>query len=104
MTSSSTITLQRATADQDAILRTLSALDSARPVRRPALLAIVDGRAVAAASLADGRIVADPFTDSAEAAALLRIQADASSASASAPLGGWRRPRPRLRPRLRIAI
>jgi hypothetical protein len=72
MTSTSTITLQRATADDDVALRTLSALDSARPLRRPALLALVDGRSVAAASLSDERVVADPFTASADAVGLLR--------------------------------
>ncbi|WP_349260993.1 hypothetical protein [Baekduia sp.] len=97
MTSSSTITLQRATADDDAALRTLSQLDSARPLQRPALLAVVDGRSVAAASLSDGRVVADPFTDSAEAVALLR-----SHRSALLRSRGRGRRRTNRIPRLRL--
>jgi hypothetical protein len=68
---SSTITLQRATAADDALLHRLSRLDSARPLTRPALLAVVDDRPVAAASLTDGRTVADPFTPSADVVGLL---------------------------------
>jgi len=75
MTSTSTIVLQHASAEHDRALRDLSQLDSARAVTRPALMAVVDGRLVAAASLHDGRIVADPFTESAEAVALLRVRA-----------------------------
>jgi hypothetical protein len=100
MTTTSTILIQRATPTDDAVLRQLAQLDSARPVRRPALLAVVDGQAVAAASLSDERIVADPFADSAEAAHLLREY--------RASLHGARRRRaprvPRLRLRLRPAI
>jgi hypothetical protein len=77
MTSTTTITLQRATADDDEALRTLSALDSARPLHRPALLAFVDGRSVAAASLTDERVVADPFTASADAVRLLSLHRSA---------------------------
>jgi hypothetical protein len=91
MTSTSTIVLQHASAEHDRALRDLSQLDSARTVTRPALMAVVDGRLVAAASLHEGRIVADPFTESAEAVALLRVRA--------AELGGDARRRTRL-PRL----
>jgi hypothetical protein len=72
MTNSSTISLRPATADDDAELRRLSQLDSARALPRPAVLAIVDGDAVAAVSLRDGRVVADPFTPTAEVVELLR--------------------------------
>ncbi|MCW2993115.1 MAG: hypothetical protein JWQ18_610, partial [Conexibacter sp.] len=58
-----TIILQQATAAEDAALRELSQLDSARTVSRPALMAVVDGRLLAAASLHDGRIVANPFVE-----------------------------------------
>jgi hypothetical protein len=74
MTSTSTIVLQKATAEHEAALRELAQLDSARAVTRPALMAIVDGRLIAAASLHDGRIVADPFADTQEAVALLRVR------------------------------
>jgi hypothetical protein len=74
MTSTSTIVLQQVTAEQDAALRDLSALDSARTITRPALMAFVDGRIVAAASLSDGRIVADPFAHTEAAVRLLRLR------------------------------
>jgi hypothetical protein len=74
MTSTSTIVLQHAGAEHDRALRDLSLLDSARVVTRPALMAVVDGRLVAAASLHDGRVVADPFVESADAVALLRVR------------------------------
>lgn len=60
--------------DEDA-LRRLALLDSARPLRGRALVAEVDGRPVAALSLDDGRVVADPFTHTADAVALLRLRA-----------------------------
>jgi hypothetical protein len=104
MTNSTTITLQRATADDDAVLRTLAQLDSAAPVRRPALLAVVDGRSVAAASLSDERLVADPFTDSAEAVALLRMHRAALVAGRGARRRGRGGRVPRRRMRLRPAV
>jgi hypothetical protein len=72
MTDSSTITLRAAGEAEDAVLRELAALDSARPLRRPALLAVVDGRPVAARSLRDDRVVADPFVPTGDVVALLR--------------------------------
>jgi hypothetical protein len=76
MTSSSaTLSLHAAgSADRGALTR-LAALDSAAELREPVLLAAVDGRPVAAMSLADGRVVADPFSRSAEAVELLRVRA-----------------------------
>jgi hypothetical protein len=97
MTSTSTIILQQATADDDAALRKISQLDSARRVARPALMAVVDGRVLAAASLPDGRIVADPFAETEQAVRLLRLR--------SAALRGDERPRVRggrRLPRLRM--
>jgi hypothetical protein len=94
MTSTSTISLHRTTEADDAILRTLAQLDSARPLDAPALLAIVDGRPVAAASLVDGRVVADPFVDSRDAVRLLRTRQAALTAQQARRL-----PRP---PRLRV--
>jgi hypothetical protein len=75
MTSTSTIVLQQAAPEHDAALREISQLDSARTVSRPALMAVVDGRLLAAASLHDGRIVADPFAETEEAVELLRLRA-----------------------------
>jgi hypothetical protein len=53
----------------------LAALDSALPLRGPALVADRDGRLLAALSLDDGRAVADPFERTAEAVELLRLRA-----------------------------
>ena len=50
-------------------------------------MAVVDGRLLAAASLADGRIVADPFAETEQAVRLLRLR--------SAALAGDEHPRVR---------
>jgi hypothetical protein len=95
MTSTSTILLEQATAEQAAALRELSQLDSARTVSRPALMAVVDGRLVAAVSLRDGRIVADPFAETEAAVKLLKLR--------TAEIDGRRRTHPRRRmPRLSL--
>lgn len=64
----------------EATLRRLAALDSARPLKGDALLAEVDGRAVAAIDLHDGRVVADPFVPTAEVVELLRVRAQRARA------------------------
>jgi hypothetical protein len=99
MTSTSTIILQQATAHDDAALREVSQLDSARVIARPALMAIVDGRLVAAVSLDDGRIVADPFVATEEAVRLLRLRRHTLKAGARERRRSGRRAlRLRLRP------
>jgi len=80
MFDSSVIAFRSATADDDRVLRDLSELDSARPVERPAVLAVVDGEPVAAVSLRDGRIVADPFTRTEDVVAMLRARVAALAA------------------------
>lgn len=93
-----TIILQQATAAEDAALRELSQLDSARTVSRPALMAVVDGRLLAAASLHDGRIVANPFVETEDAVKLLRVRM--SALLITPRRRGWRgTPRRALRPR-----
>lgn len=59
----------------EAALRRLAALDSARPLRGRALVAEVAGRPVAALDLSDGRVVADPFEHTANVVELLRNRA-----------------------------
>jgi hypothetical protein len=98
MTPTSTIALRVATADDADDLRRLAELDSARPLLRPAVLGVVDGRPVAAVSLRDGRIVADPFTPNADVVALLRAHAHSIDHARRS-----RRPSLRL-PRLHPAI
>lgn len=61
--------------NDEAALRRLAALDSARPLRGRALVAEIEGRAVAALDLSDGRVVADPFEHTAEVVELLRVRA-----------------------------
>lgn len=87
----------RAAHGDDETVRRLAALDDASELVGPALLAVVDGRPVAALALDDGRVVADPFVRSAHAVSLLRLRADHISGVSSR-----RRPRIRL-PRLRLA-
>jgi hypothetical protein len=60
----------------EAALRRLALLDSARPLRGQALVAEVSGRPVAALDLSDGRVVADPFEHTAEVVAMLRTRAE----------------------------
>jgi hypothetical protein len=61
-----------ATARDRRELERLAALDSAEPLHGDILLGRVDGELRAALSRADGRVVADPFTRSADVVTLLR--------------------------------
>jgi hypothetical protein len=99
MTATQSITLQTAAADDDGVVRRLAELDSARPLAVPAVVALVDGRPVAAASLQDGSVVADPFTASADAVALLQTRLAALHVAERPRRRRWA---PRL-PRLRAA-
>jgi hypothetical protein len=70
-------TIRHADAADDYALTQLAALDSQPAIHRPALIAENDdGRAVAAVSLIDCRVVADPFewTDHLTPALLLRAR------------------------------
>lgn len=92
----STIALRLAAGDEAHVVRRLAALDNAPALSEGGvLLALVDGEAVAAISLADGRVVADPFVPTQEAVALLRLRANHL-----AGLRQRRRRRIMLRPRL----
>jgi hypothetical protein len=61
-------------ADTDALDR-LAELDSSRPLRRPALVAEVGGELWAAVSVAEQRVIADPFRPSGELGHLLTQRA-----------------------------
>src|SRR3954466_11306598 len=61
-------------------LRRLAALDSVRPIKGRALLAEVDGRAIAAIGIDDGKVVADPFEHTAELVELLKVRAERAEA------------------------
>jgi hypothetical protein len=69
------IALRLAGPDEAGQLAELAGLDSQRPLRGHALVAVVDGRLVAAVSLLDGRMIADPLAPTAEAQALLETRA-----------------------------
>jgi len=68
-------------------LTRLAALDETEPLTGDVLLAVADGRAVAAMSVADGRVAADPFARTGEAVALLRLRARQERSGSSRRLG-----------------
>lgn len=68
------IALRLARTDDARALDELAALSERAPLAGPVMLAVVDGRPVAAGSLTDGRVVADPFVATADAVALLRVR------------------------------
>jgi hypothetical protein len=76
-------------------LRMLAELDEEPDLDGEVLLALIDGEPVAAMSLDDGRVVADPFVATTNAVALLEVRARQL-------VGGARR-RARRRWRLRFA-
>jgi hypothetical protein len=88
------VLLRTAGADDAAALARLAALDSARPLPGPALVAEENAVIVAALCLETGRAVADPFVPSLHHVALLRRDADRRQVPA---------PRGR-RPLLRLAL
>jgi hypothetical protein len=70
--------------DADAIRR-LAALDSQREPAAPVLLGEIDGRPAAALSLADGRVVADPFERTGPLLSYLRVRARSIHAAEAEP-------------------
>src|SRR3954453_17726922 len=84
MTESQTIPLRVAT-DRDAtVLEQLSALDSKPVLHAPAVVALVDGRPVAAASRSHPSAAPSPSIPTAEVFELLQARIAASTATASA--------------------
>ena len=71
----STLVIRIATRFDDAELRRLAALDSARPLSGSVIVAQSDGRIDAALSLEDGRAIADPFRPTAGLVDVLRARA-----------------------------
>jgi hypothetical protein len=57
--------IRQATIDDRRALERLAALDSQRPLSGRTLIGEIDGTPAAAISLADGRVVADPFKSTA---------------------------------------
>ena len=75
MFSATAYVIRRATEEDAAALRRLAELDSQSPVAQPALIGEIAGAPAAAISLADGRVIADPFQRTAALTPLLRLRA-----------------------------
>ena len=69
------LTLRIATSADAPAIERLAKLDESRPPVAPVLLGVLMQRPVAAVSLADGCVIADPFTPTAELVELLRVRA-----------------------------
>ena len=80
-----TLALRVAQTDEAPVVRRLAALDDARPLAGDVLLALVDGEAVAAVSLDDGRVVANPFLHTADTVRLLSLRATQLSEPPASP-------------------
>jgi hypothetical protein len=93
-TRSQTIALRLAQPDEQPAVQRLAALDDAPELGGEVLLALVDGEPVAALSLGDGRVVADPFRFTEEAVGLLRLRFQ--HLSGEARHGRWSVARSRL--------
>jgi hypothetical protein len=87
-----TVALRMAERDETPVLRRLAALDDAPPLEGPVLLALIDGEAVAALSLLDRRVIANPFLGTRDLVQLLRLRAE----HIAGPGPGPRRGRPAL--------
>jgi hypothetical protein len=69
------VTLRLGDHQDDEVVNVLADLDSAPRLSGPKLLALIDGWPVAALSLDDGRVVANPFARTEHAVVLLRLRA-----------------------------
>jgi hypothetical protein len=69
------VSIRPSASEDSALIRRLAALDSAPVPRGSMLLAEVEGRVLAAVSLADGRAIADPFAPTQTLVELLRVAA-----------------------------
>jgi hypothetical protein len=99
------LVVRRARPSDDHALAELAALDSARPLTGARIVGEVDGSIVAAVSLHDGRVVADPFAPTADVVEILRLhtaaaRSDRARARSRRPRLGFGLALPRLAPRL----
>jgi hypothetical protein len=79
------LVLRSATYADAPAVRRLAALDDAPMLADPIMIALEDGEPVAALSLADQRVVANPFRLTQDSVALLRLRAQHLVAPASSP-------------------
>jgi hypothetical protein len=77
--------IRRATDEDQRILHQLAQVDDRRPLSGPALTGEIDGIPAAALSLADGRLIADPFQPTAVLSQVLRLRASALNAYSRTP-------------------
>ena len=77
--------IRQATEDDQRVLQQLAELDSQRPLSMPALIAETRGQPAAAISLADGRVIADPFEYTTVLQQLLRYRHGALQAYSRQP-------------------
>jgi hypothetical protein len=70
------LTLRLADVADGGAVHRLEALDDTTPLAGRILLAVRDGEAVAALSLTDGRVAANPFVPTQDAVALLHLRAE----------------------------
>lgn len=85
------VALRSAEAGDAQALKILAELDEAPDLSGDVLLALLSGQVVAAMSLEDGRVIADPFVATSDAVSLLKLRAR--------QLAGVAAPRLRLRRR-----
>lgn len=97
------VTVRRSGPGDDIGLARLAALDSARPLSGPALIAESGSRMLAALPLGSGRPIADPFEPTAELVALLELRKSQLEAGASDSRRSAGRLRALLRGRLTTA-
>jgi hypothetical protein len=69
-----TVVVRHAVDADERALAQLAALDSARPLRGPALVAEADARVLAALPLGSGRAIAHPFEPTADLVAMLEVR------------------------------
>jgi hypothetical protein len=77
--------IRHANEDDEGALHRLAELDGQRPFSGPALIGEIDGRPVAAVSLFEGRVIADPFQPTAVLRQVLRMRLGALRAYSSTP-------------------
>lgn len=76
LTQSVAVGLRLAGSDDAHLMARLADLDDAPALQGRVLLALIDDEAVAALSLVDGRVIANPFVATSDAVALLRLRAE----------------------------
>jgi hypothetical protein len=80
------VVIREASVSDRSALRSLAERDSARLPAEPLIVAVVGDEVRAAASVADGAVIADPFRHTAELAALAELRAAQLRAARRHPL------------------